>query len=456
MAHSALAEAWLTLGYDNRAAKEAKRGYELSGALNREQKLLIDGRYHEASHQWDEAIKAYRVLFDFYPDNVEYGLRLARSQWEGAKYDDSSGTAQVLAKLPPPTSNDPRIALALAKAEFSLGNLALAQKSVASAAEQAKQNGAVLIVAEANLLQVENSSPSHGLAVDQAHADEAYRICESVGDLDCAAWALYRKAFVDDNNAASRPQYEQALQLFTRTGDLRGVANVQIGLGRLSWLHGRDNEARRSFVQAQATCEKIDDQSCRWKAILHEGNVFAEAGNMPEAGERFQRAMVIAQKAGESGGAAWAMANLGEVRQLQGDLTQALTLFQNSAEINRQHFGKPGALGMAYAGSALLDQGRLDDARHILEESLAIAHTYMGEGRDIGNATMTLARVDLAEQRPAEAESKLRTIVAYRESIDDKQTAAAYNDFLALALLAQGKVTEAQTATAHARQLLGA
>ena len=204
MAHSALAEAWLTLGYDNRAAEEAKRGYELSGTLSREQKLLIDGRYHEASHQWDEAINTYRTLFDFYPDNVEYGLHLARSQWEAAEYQDSSRTAQALAKLTPPISKDPRIALAVAKAEYLPWKPSTAEKSVASAVEQAKQNGALLIVAEANLLQVGNSSPSHGLAIDQAHADEAYLICESLGDLDCAAWALYRKAYVDNNNEASQ------------------------------------------------------------------------------------------------------------------------------------------------------------------------------------------------------------------------------------------------------------
>jgi tetratricopeptide (TPR) repeat protein len=145
---------------------------------------------------------------------------------------------------------------------------------------------------------------------------------------------------------------------------------------------------------------------------------------------------------------------LGEVRQLQGELSEALNLFQNSAEVNRQHFGKPGALGNGYAGSALLDQGRFGEARQSLEEALAVGTQYGTP--DVGDTHLTLGRLDLAQQQPANAEAKFRPPADYYESIKDKLLAAAYNDFLALALLAQGKVTEAQTATAHARQFLGA
>jgi tetratricopeptide (TPR) repeat protein len=419
-----------------------------------EQKLSIEGRYRETARQWPEAIAAYKTLFDHYPDNVEYGLDLARAQWEASEFQKSLTSAQALTQLPPPRSDDPRIALAVARAEYALGNYPLADSAASLAIEQAKRNGAPLIIAEADLLEVGNSSPTHGLSVEQAKADEAYRICEGLGDLDCAAWALFRKGYVDNNNEASQPIYERALKLFAATGDLRGMASVRIGIGRLLWLHGRDAEARSAFVQAQEICDQIKDQSCLWKAILNEGNVFYEAGNMPAAAERFQQALAIAQQAGESFGVAWAMANLGEVRQLQGELSEALNLFQNSAEVNRQHFGKPGALGNGYAGSALLDQGRFGEARQSLEEALAVGTQYGTP--DVGDTHLTLGRLDLAQQQPANAEAKFRPPADYYESIKDKLLAAAYNDFLALALLAQGKVTEAQAATAHARQLLGA
>jgi TolB-like protein len=47
--HAALAEAWSTLGYDSRAASEAKRALDLSENLSREERLFVEGRYHEFS-----------------------------------------------------------------------------------------------------------------------------------------------------------------------------------------------------------------------------------------------------------------------------------------------------------------------------------------------------------------------------------------------------------------------
>ena len=83
LAHSALAAAWTLLGYDEKARLSAKSAYELSTSLSREDRLLIEARYREASKEWDNAAQSYRTLFGFFPDNVEYGLSLARAQTRG-------------------------------------------------------------------------------------------------------------------------------------------------------------------------------------------------------------------------------------------------------------------------------------------------------------------------------------------------------------------------------------
>lgn len=48
LAHSTLAAAWSALGYDARASQEAKKAFELSANLSREDRLLVEGRYREA------------------------------------------------------------------------------------------------------------------------------------------------------------------------------------------------------------------------------------------------------------------------------------------------------------------------------------------------------------------------------------------------------------------------
>jgi TolB-like protein len=78
-AHAALADAWAMLGYSQLAREEAKAAFELSSRLPREQRLLMEARYYAAIHEWDKAIDLYRTLFNFFPDNPDYGLPRMRS-----------------------------------------------------------------------------------------------------------------------------------------------------------------------------------------------------------------------------------------------------------------------------------------------------------------------------------------------------------------------------------------
>ena len=42
--------------------------------------MLTEARYRETWRGWDNAAESYRTLFGFFPDNLEYGLLLARAQ----------------------------------------------------------------------------------------------------------------------------------------------------------------------------------------------------------------------------------------------------------------------------------------------------------------------------------------------------------------------------------------
>src|SRR5262249_53586205 len=100
--HSALAEAWWVLGYENNAREQAKRALELSQEspnASREEKLLIEGRAHELLAERPQAIESYQALFTFFPDNVDYGLLLIRSQIAGGHGSDAESTLADLRKL---------------------------------------------------------------------------------------------------------------------------------------------------------------------------------------------------------------------------------------------------------------------------------------------------------------------------------------------------------------------
>src|SRR4030095_4511226 len=109
LAHSALALAWSALGYDERARQSAKRAYELSSNLAREDRMWVEGRYHDAINEHDAAIKTYQALYSFFPDNLEYGLQLAAAQTAAGKGQDALTTVDSLRRLPGPVRDDPRI-----------------------------------------------------------------------------------------------------------------------------------------------------------------------------------------------------------------------------------------------------------------------------------------------------------------------------------------------------------
>src|SRR5205823_9771804 len=85
IAHSALADAWAAMGYEMKAKNVAKKAFELASNLPREQSLLIEGQYGQASKNWNRTTAIYQTLFNFFPDNLDYGLRLADSQISSRK-----------------------------------------------------------------------------------------------------------------------------------------------------------------------------------------------------------------------------------------------------------------------------------------------------------------------------------------------------------------------------------
>ncbi len=153
LVHSALASAWSQLGYDQNAAREAKKSFDLSANLPRAQRLLVEGRYHELSHEEDKAIAIYQALFQFFPDNPDFGLHLANAQIKAARWREALDTISALRLLPAPLGNDPRIDMAEGDAARSLGDMKRADIAMTAAAEKARASGALLLLAKARVAQ---------------------------------------------------------------------------------------------------------------------------------------------------------------------------------------------------------------------------------------------------------------------------------------------------------------
>jgi tetratricopeptide (TPR) repeat protein len=182
LAHSALAAVWTTLGYDEKARQEGKKASDLSANLSREERLSVEARYRETTNDWDKAVEIYRTLFNFFPDNLDYGLLLARAQSYAGKGKDALATIELLRKLPTPQSDDPRIDLAEAEAAKWLADFRRIEASAARAAVKGQDQGSQLVVARArdnqcvalrHLGEPKNATPA---------CEEARRIYAAAGD----------------------------------------------------------------------------------------------------------------------------------------------------------------------------------------------------------------------------------------------------------------------------------
>jgi eukaryotic-like serine/threonine-protein kinase len=122
LAHSELAVAWKGLGYDARAKDEAKKAFDLSAGFSREDRLWIEGQYCEFTNDRTKAVETYRTLYEFFPDNLDYGLRFVSSQTTAGKGKDALATLDTLRKLPSASTESARIDLADAVASASLGD----------------------------------------------------------------------------------------------------------------------------------------------------------------------------------------------------------------------------------------------------------------------------------------------------------------------------------------------
>ena len=145
LAHSALSEALSRLGYESDARNEAKLAMQDAKGLPPETALAIQGRYQESLNDWAGAAATYRTLFNLFPDNMDYGLRLAAEQLHLSPAD-AEKTLASLRKLPSPMGVDPRIDLMDASVMI-FQDISKARAAAERAIAKASAQGATLMVA---------------------------------------------------------------------------------------------------------------------------------------------------------------------------------------------------------------------------------------------------------------------------------------------------------------------
>ncbi|HZH16935.1 MAG TPA: protein kinase [Archangium sp.] len=418
-AHSALAAALQYL-YQEEAAKEAaRRAFELSSSLSREERLLVSARHHEAQAEWPRAIEAYRTLFEFFPDNVEYGTALVFAQVSAGQNREAQSTLEALRRLPPPLGEDARIELAAAVATSATADFIASRRHAEAAVSRSQQ-------------------ASQGQLAASALIMEAYA-ARNLGEPLRAVELL-----------------EESERLFLGGGDRGGAARSMLVHAMALIDMGRLLEAERVFVSAIEAAQEIKGASLEAEALLCAGGLSCRLGQLSEGLKRASRAEELFRQRGRLSDMNTSTILKGMVRRLMGGLDEGKRLLEEGSHAAQVLFedGYAEAWGRYELGCLLMDLGQLAQARHQLERALALRRAR-GLGGFVAETELGLACLSLEEGKPKEALAVAESALAAYASLKSLDGEGLSNAVKARALMALGKAVAAREALERARALAG-
>ena len=456
LVHTALAEVWDSLGYDQRARDEAALAVPLAVDLPREGRLLVEARQAEASRDWPRAIGSYGALFGFFPDDLEYGLRFARAQVNGSRAPDALRTIDTLRALPPPAGSDPRIDLLEALAAGSVSDYRRGLAAAGRSAARADEMGARLIAADA---RIQEGWASQRLG----ESERALRLFEEAGRTYAAVGqktAVARTAFLrgrglaaQGDRAEAQRLYEEALVTFQEAGDQRSIASVMNDLGNLDYDHGDLAGARRHYEQASMIYREAGNPSGLAGALGNIANILDNQGDLEGARKLHEEAIVLFREGSNQGGVARSIFNLGLVLAEEGRLDAAGQRFEEALAMHRESGYKR---GIGYVTSSLGDlalaRDDLPKARRSYEESLALREE-LGEKVNAAMNRMLLAQLAVEEGQPGDGARLAREAAGVFAAQEQRDLECAAQAVFCRALLAQDKSREALDTARRAVEL---
>jgi serine/threonine protein kinase/tetratricopeptide (TPR) repeat protein len=452
---AALSLADSTLGYDDEARTEAKKAFELSSSLSREDRLFVEGRYREATRDWDAAIKVYRSLFQLFPDNIEYGLRLAGAENSAGQSKDSLATLETLRTLKGASRNDPRIDLTQAEALTALGDFQHALQAAHSAAASAE--GAGLLIARARVLEAWSLSRTGKPAEALVALKEAQTLFTRAGQNQGTGRVLRHMAnLAYDAGDYSRAQQllGQSLDLFRRIGDRAGMAGTLNEQGNVFYSTGEFEKAKTVYQQSLQILREVGSKAGVAGALGNLANILESQGHLEESEKMQRQGLAAFREVGDQRGASATLNNLGNVLAEMGRLSEARQSDEEALAQQRQIGFKSGIAYTSHSlGEVLEAMDDLAGARRAFEDALAIRRE-IGQLGTAASTTVDLADLSIEEGKAAQAQTLAEEAVqrfAAEKGVEDGAVAEAV---LTRALLAQKKLPEAQAAIARAKSLL--
>jgi DNA-binding winged helix-turn-helix (wHTH) protein/tetratricopeptide (TPR) repeat protein len=451
LAHAMLSRTDLFMGRYEQAKVEAKQGLDLATGLPRVQRMQIEASYYQAMGDRGKAAEIYRVLFNLFPDSLDYGLQLAKLQLESYHPEESLETIRELRQLPSPYRDDPLIDLREAN---TIGRKA-EDKALAlyrTAAQKATALGKKQVFAKSKeaLCRV---NPEHVPSPPECR--EAYETYLAAGNVDASANTLQLMAEnqrLSGHDAEALPLYDEATRKFIEVGDNE---NAGVALNNASLVYenrGQFALAEQQYSRAKKYFESVNDRVNASTAIGNLADMETWRGNFQTGDQLYRQSWEMADeaKAVEDQYPHIQHANL---LFMKGQLDEATAEIIPQIASLRTLKSDPWqtANALTVLGEIQRHRGDLDASRKSFEEAV---HDLKGVNASTAANQINFAELAIDRGQFDVAERQLRDAISVLEK--DKDIGDEFGAHLALArsLLAQSKVPEAMIAIRKAGELM--
>ena len=454
LVHAVLARAWSQLGYDQKYQEEAKKAFDLSTDLPRAQRLLVQGEYYESVGQQERAASVYHALFELFPDNVEYALRLVSAQTLSGHGIQAMEVIRQLRSLPAPSSDDPRIDLAESRAMKDDKPAALVL--VRSAMRKASARGQRLVYALAR--KEECMHLNYTDHPDQAapSCEDAFNIFLSAGNKVAAADCVRQIA----DTLGTQGHYERAIETYQRAlnlleglGEHEKTGSIRNNMAIAYENEGKLDSAEQLYRSARAEFEQSGDLNNEVTAMGNIADIYYLRGNLKGAEKLYQEALK-AETSLENSDPGYLLYRLADLSLTEGRVQDAHRLAQKAIDSYLSTHGSYQYLtsAMIVLGEALAVEGDLAGARSQFEETLAIRQK-MGALELAAESQAELAALDIEGGRIEQAGSLIQAALAeFEKEKSDPDSSTAYT-LLSRALLTKGELDEARKAAQRGANL---
>lgn len=454
LVHSMLATAWAQLGYEEKRREEAKKALELSLDLPRPQRMLVEAEYYESIGQLEQAASTYHALFELFPDNVDYGLRLVSLQGRLGEGIQAMQIIQQLRKLPAPSSDDPRIDLAESRSMKDNKPAALVLIRNAISKASARQENLVYAVArkEECMVMLYGERPAEA----KSSCEEAYNIFVAAGNRVGAADAMRLLADLlgaQGHYEQAIAAYSQALAVLTGLGEHEKTGAILNNMAINFANEGNLDRAEQLYREAKTHFDLAGDKAGALAAMVNTADVLYARGNLPGAAKLYQETLDVTATI-EHGDPGYSLYRMADLQLAEGNVQEAKRFAQEAIDSMRPVEGAYQYLSgaMVELGAAMEAEGDLSAARQQFEQALAMRQK-IGALELVAESQVELAGVAIEDGHPEQAEPLLRSALAeFDKEKSDPDSSSAYV-LLSRSLLMQGKLQEAREASKRAVDL---